>query len=184
MMDPLEAIGRQLDRRRFLFNSACGVSGLALATLLQNDAPSAAGESANPLAPKPSHFPGQARNCIFIFLEGGPSQLDLYDPKPKLNELHGQPLPQELLDKVRFAFINKETATLIGSPRKFSRHGECGMELSDLLPQLGSCADDIALLRTLHTDQFNHHPAQLMLSCGVGRFGRPTAGAWLTYGLG
>jgi hypothetical protein len=136
------------------------------------------------LAAKPPHFPGKARNCIFIFLEGGPSQLDLYDPKPKLNELHGQPLPQELLDKVRFAFINKETATLIGSPRKFTRHGQCGMELSDLLPQLGSCADDIALLRTLHTDQFNHHPAQLMLSCGVGRFGRPTAGAWLTYGLG
>ncbi len=175
----------QQARRKFLFSSACSAGGLALASLLKDDGLLAADKaSANPLAPRPPHYEGKAKNCIFIFLAGGPSQLDLYDPKPKLVELNGQPLPQELLKNVRFAFIKKETARLSGSPRKFIKHGECGTQLSDLLPHLGTCVDDLALIRTLHTDQFNHHPAQLMMNTGVGFFGRPTVGSWLTYGLG
>ena len=91
----------------------------------------------DPLAPRPPHFAPKAKNCIFIFLEGAPSQIDLFDPKPKLNELHGQKLPESMTKNVRFAFIQKETAVLMGRPRKFAKHGQCGMELSDLLPHLG-----------------------------------------------
>ena len=172
-----------LARRQFLLSSACGVGSLAIASLLKRDGLAAA-ESANPLFPRPPHHDSRAKNCIFIFLAGGPSQLDMYDPKPKLVELHNQPLPKEMTEKVRFAFIKKDTAKLIGSPRRFTPHGECGTELSELLPHLGTCVDDIALIRSMYTDEFNHHPAQLMMNTGVGRFGRPTIGAWLTYGLG
>ncbi len=119
-----------------------------------------------------------------IFLEGAPSQIDLYDPKPKLNELNGKPLPESMTKNVRFAFIKKESAVLLGSKRKFSKHGQCGMEFSDLLPNIASCADDILMVRSMHTDQFNHHPAQLSLLAGRPFFGLPTMGSWLTYGLG
>src|SRR6185437_145390 len=94
------------------------------------------------------------------------------------------PLPESFTKNVRFAFIQKETARLLGSSRKFTPHGECGMQLSDYLPHIGSCADDIALIRSMHTEQFNHHPGQLMMNCGVATFGRPSLGAWLNYGLG
>jgi hypothetical protein len=176
-----------ITRRRFFASSASGIGGLALASLLHDEGLLSAEPktgSVNPLAPKPPHFPAKAKSCIFIFLAGAPSQLDLFDPKPKLIELHGQPLPKSLTEKVRFAFIKKETAVIAGSRRKFTPRGECGMELSDYLPRLGEVADDIALIRSMHTDQFNHHPAQLMMNTGVGRFGRPSTGAWLTYGLG
>jgi len=184
MFETPESFDIQYARRRFLFNSACSVGTLALTSLLKEDGLLAADASANPLAPKQPHSPPKAKSCIFVFLAGGPSQLDLYDPKPKLVELDGQPLPKEMTKNVRFAFIKKETATLNGSHRKFTPHGECGTQLSDFLPHLGECADDMTLLRTLHTDQFNHHPAQLMMNTGVGRFGRPTIGSWVTYGLG
>ena len=110
--------------------------------------------------------------------------MDLFDPKPKLNELHGQKLPESLTQKVRFAFIQKEGARVLGSPRKFSRHGQCGMELSDLLPYLSRHADDMALIRSMHTEAFNHHPGQLLMNTGAPVFGRPSMGAWLNYGLG
>ena len=179
----------QRTRREFFNTTASGLGALALGSMLTRDgvlnsataAPSAA---SNPLALRPSHFAPKARSCIFLFMAGAPSQLDLYDPKPKLNELHGQKLPQELLDKARFAFIKPDTATLMGSARKFTRHGQCGMEFSDLLPNLGACADDILMVRSLHSEEFNHHPGQLMMQCGVSRFGMPTMGAWVTYGLG
>ncbi len=173
-------------RRHFLSSSGNILGSMALTSLLQNDGVFAddSDVSSNPLAPKPSHFPGKAKSCIFIFLAGGPSQIDMFDPKPKLSEMDGKALPDELLETVRFAFIRKETARLIGSPRKFARHGECGMEISELMPNLATCADDIALVRTVHTDQFNHHPAQIQMNTGVGFFGRPTIGSWLNYGLG
>jgi hypothetical protein len=119
-----------------------------------------------------------------FFLEGAPSQIDLFDPKPKLNELDGQKLPESMLKNVRFAFIQKDTVKIMGSKRKFAKHGECGMELSDLLPNLGSVADDLLLVRSMHTDQFNHHPGQLMMQCGRPIFGLPAMGSWMTYGLG
>ncbi len=170
-------------RRSFLNTSASGIGGAALASLLAGDS-EAAPTPVTPLAPKSPHFPARAKNCIFFFMAGAPSQIDLFDPKPKLNELHGQSLPKSMTENVRFAFIKKETATLMGSTRKYARHGQCGMEFSDLLPHLGTCADDLLMVRSLHTDQFNHHPGQLMMQCGRGTFGLPTMGSWLTYGLG
>src|SRR5215216_6694840 len=171
----------ELTRRDFLASGASGLGGLALGWLLNQDRLLAAPAKASSRA---SHFPGKAKNCIFIFMEGAPSQMDLFDPKPKLNELNGQKLPDSMLEKVRFAFIQKDGARLMGSPRKFTKHGQCGTEFSDLLPHVGSCADDIALIRSMHTDQFNHHPGQLMMQCGSSMFDRPAMGAWLNYGLG
>src|SRR5262245_32218475 len=177
-----------LARRQFFTSSASGLGVLALASLLRNDgllaADTQSDRSADPLAPKVPHFAPKAKNCIFFLPEGAPSHIDLFDPKPKLNELHGQKLPESMTKSVRFAFIQKESAVLLGCNRRFTPHGECGMELSDFLPHLGECADDICLVRGMHTDAFNHHPAQLMLMSGVPRFGRPSMGAWLTYGLG
>ncbi len=170
-------------RRAFFNTAASGIGGAALASLLAAES-HAAPSPPDPLAPKPPHFPAKAKHCIFLFMAGAPSHIDLFDPKPKLNELHGQPLPKEMTENVRFAFIKKETATLMGSARKYSRHGQCGMEFSDLLPKMATCADDLLMVRSLHTDQFNHHPGQLMMQCGRGTFGLPTMGSWLTYGLG
>src|SRR5437773_1840954 len=149
-------------RRRFLANAANGVGMLALESLFRDDgllaADAGAVDAANPLAPRLAHFAPQAKACIYIYLEGAPSQIDLFDPKPKLNDLDGQPLPESMTKNVRFAFIQKEGAVLIGSPRKFQKYGECGMDLSDFLPHLATCAGDIALARSLHTDAFNHQP--------------------------
>jgi hypothetical protein len=181
-MHPLDA-ARLQSRRDFLATSANGVGLLAVASLLAQEGRLDAAD-AGPLTPRPGHFAPKAKNCICIYLEGAPSQLDLFDPKPKLNELHGKPLPESLTKNVRFAFLQKETAVLLGSPRKFARHGQCGMELSDLMPHLGTCADDIALVRSMHTEAFNHHPGQLLMNCGSTMFGRPSMGSWLTYGLG
>ncbi|MGD9724267.1 MAG: DUF1501 domain-containing protein [Pirellulales bacterium] len=187
-IDPAELLTRT--RREFLATSACGLGGAALAAALAEDVlgPSAASAATtghtDPLLPKAPHFAPRAKSCIFIFLEGAPSQLDLFDPKPKLNELHGQKLPDSMTKNVRFAFLQKDTATLLGSKRTFTRYGQCGMELSDLLPHLGSVADDLLLVRSMHSDQFNHHPGQLLMQCGRATFGLPTMGAWLTYGLG
>ena len=190
-LDAARGLAQSQTRRYFLGQSGYGLGMAALGQLLARDGLAAAPDSAgvvpsftNPLAPKPSHFPGKAKSCIFIFLEGAPSQIDLYDPKPKLVELNGKPLPESLTKNVRFAFIKKETAVLLGSKRKFAKHGECGMEFSDFMPHLATCADDMLMVRSMHTDQFNHHPAQLSLLCGRPFFGLPTAGAWLTYGLG
>ena len=188
-MDPTGQYIRQ-SRRQFLTSSANGVGMLALASLLKDEGLLAGAQAAdgraltNPLAPKPSHFAPKAKNCIFIFLAGAPSQLDMYDPKPKLNELNGQPLPESMTKNVRFAFIKKESAVLLGSQRKFQPYGECGTEFSELLPHLGSCADDIALIRSMHSEAFNHHPGQLMMNTGVPTFGRPSIGSWINYGLG
>jgi hypothetical protein len=199
-------------RRDFLTSSASGLGMTALAAMLQQDgvlgrawgdeparaakSSAVAGDDAedgvtgadlrltNPLAPKAPHFEAQAKACIFIFMEGAPSQIDLFDPKPLLNTRHGEPLPDSMLEKVRFAFIKKENALLQGSPYKFAKHGECGMVFGELLPHLAGIADDLLQVRSLHTEQFNHHPGQLMMQCGRASFGLPTMGAWLTYGLG
>jgi hypothetical protein len=176
-------------RRYFLENAGYGIGAAALAQLMAGGAHAAApaksdDDFADPLAPKEPPLPAKAKHCIFIFLEGAPSQIDLYDPKPKLVELNGQPLPESMTKNVRFAFIKKETAVLLGSKRTFKKYGESGMEFSDLMPNIATCADDILMVRSMHTDQFNHHPAQLTLLAGRPFFGLPTMGSWLTYGLG
>lgn len=171
-------------RRRFLANSLHGAGALALADLLGADGLQAAQSSGGRLTPPGTHFPARAKRCIYIYLEGGPSQMDLFDPKPKLTEMDGQPLPESLLENVQFAFLQKETARLLGTARKFRPRGECGMEVSELLPHLSQCVDDIALIRTVQSDQFNHVPAQLLMNCGSAIAGRPSLGSWLSYGLG
>src|SRR5262245_33046900 len=127
-------------RRDFFCSCASGLGAVALASLLQEDGLLAAEKSgrdlAFPLAPKAPPHPARARRCIYIFMDGGPSQIDLFDPKPKLKQLDGQVIPQSLVKDLRFAFIRKETARIMASPRKFRKHGRCGMELSDWLPHL------------------------------------------------
>ena len=173
-------------RRDFLATSSCGLGTLALASLLKQDGLLAEDASlpGNPLSTRVSHFAPKAERCIFIFLEGGPSQMDLFDPKPLLNKYDGQPLPDSIVGNAKFAFLQKESATVMGTKRVFKKHGQCGMEISDLLPHIATCADDIALIRSMHTTQFNHLPGQLMLNCGAALLGRPSVGSWVTYGLG
>jgi len=148
---------------------------MALADLLR--------ASDDPLAAKKAHFPGKAKNVIFLFMEGAPSQMDLFDPKPALKQWHGKPLPASETKDLKLAFI-KPTASVLASPRTFKPSGQCGMELSDLLPNLSSCADDLCLIRSMRSDAFNHHPGQLLLFSGHMQGGRPTLGAWVAYGMG
>ena len=169
-------------RRKFLTQTCGGVGGLALMQLLNTDGLLAATSGAGK-GPRTHHKP-KAKNCIYIYLEGGPSQMDLYDPKPMLNKLDGQALPESMLKNMRFAFLAKESARIMGTPRTFKPYGQCGMELSDLIPHIGSIADDICLVRSMHTDQFNHVPGQLLMNTGSAISGRPSMGSWLTYGLG
>ncbi|HRI87190.1 MAG TPA: DUF1501 domain-containing protein, partial [Candidatus Hydrogenedentes bacterium] len=175
-------------RREFLNSAASGLGGLALTSMLLQDGVLAHAaevpQIVNPLAPKPPHFAPKAKACIFLFQAGAPSQLDLWDPKPKLNELDGQPLPDSMTENVRFAFIQKDTAVLKGTHRQFKKYGDCGIDLSDLLPHLSTVADDICWVRSMHTEAFNHHPGQLMMNTGVQTFGRPVMGSWINYGLG
>ena len=173
---------RAITRRHFFGKAAAGIGGLALASLL-NDKVFAASAAVNPLAPKSPHFPAKAKRVVYLHMAGSPSQLDLFDYKPKLNELNGQPCPESIYKKERFAFI-KGVPKMLGSPHKFAKHGESGLQLSNLLPHLASIADDVAVVRSMHTDQFNHAPAQIFLFTGSPRQGRPSMGSWLTYGLG
>ncbi|MBM3760280.1 MAG: DUF1501 domain-containing protein [Acidobacteria bacterium] len=168
------------NRRQFLNNFAGGITGMALADLLQRDGYAA---NLNPLAPKKPHFPGKAKRVIYMFMEGGPSQMDLFDPKPALAKWHGQSLPESFTKDLKLAFI-KPTAAVLGSPRVFTRHGQSGMELSDYIPNIAKQADNICLVRSMHTEAFNHHPGQLLMFTGFTVPGRPTLGAWSVYGLG
>ena len=174
-----------LERRRFLEQCAGGIGTIALASLLASEGRTAdtATRRENPLAPRPPHFKPRAKNVIFLFMAGAPSQLDLFDPKPELERLHRQPVPKSFLTGLDDALI-RGSATVMASPRKFARHGECGMDFSDYLPHLAECADDLAMVRSMHTDVSNHHPAELLMNCGVPRFGHPSMGSWVTYGLG
>ena len=167
----------QNQNRREFFRSFCGMlGGAALTDLL-------AAESAGPLAPKQPHFSAKAKNVIFFFQDGGPSHIDLYDPKPALQKWHGQPLPPSMTKDLNFVFV-KPDAKVLGCERVFKPHGQSGIEYSDYLPNIGANADDICLIRSMHTDAFNHHPGQSLLFSGSTQFGRPTAGAWVSYGLG
>ena len=167
---------RQIQTRRDFFRQcAGGVGAMALADLLTADRLTA--------ATRQPHFAPKAKHVIFMFMQGGPSQYELFDEKPLLQKYHGQSLPPSLTKDMKLAFI-KPTAAVMASSAKFQRYGKCGMEWSEWLPQLGACADDLCLVRSMHTDAFNHHPGQLLLFTGSIQFGRPTLGAWVLYGLG
>ena len=176
-----EQFRRIQNRRSFFRECAGGIGTIALANLLGREGRAAA--AVNPLAPKPPHFKPKAKNVIFMFMEGGPSQMDLFDPKPGLQKWSGQPLPPSLTKNLRLAFT-KPNAAVLASPRVFTPHGNSGIEFSDYIPNIASCADDLCLVRSMFTDAFNHHPGQLMLFGGSIQVGRPTMGAWVLYGLG
>jgi hypothetical protein len=144
-------------------------------------ADSAAGT--NPFAPKPPHFAGKAKAVIHLFMAGAPSQLELFDHKPELSKLEGKPLPESVIMGQRYAFIRPDAAVL-GPRFQFAKHGQSGLELSEMLPQLAKVADDIAVIRSCRTDQFNHAPAQIFFNTGFSQPGRPSLGSWVTYGLG
>ncbi|HSG69336.1 MAG TPA: DUF1501 domain-containing protein, partial [Planctomycetaceae bacterium] len=172
-------------RRQFFQNCGVGVGKIALASLLAQSNPAhvLAGPSAGPGTPQPTHFPAKARAVIYLFMAGAPSQLDLFDYKPKLAELEGQPIPPEVVKDQRYAFIRPDSS-LLGPRFKFAKHGQSGAELSEKLPHLSQVVDEIAIVKSMTTDQFNHAPAQLFLNSGSGLPGRPCMGSWVTYGLG
>lgn len=171
-------------RRGFLTSTAAGLGLAAVAQLIGEDAARAHSEAPNPFAARTPPVAPRAKHCIFINLFGAPSQPDLFDPKPLLNEQAGQPLPESFTKNVRFAFLQKETATLFPSARTFARYGASGLPFSDLLPNIATCADDLCMIRSMHTDTFAHTPGEIQLSTGVSIAGRPSFGAWLMYGLG
>ncbi|QDV62972.1 hypothetical protein Mal65_21090 [Crateriforma conspicua] len=171
--------GMNTTRRQLFQTCGIGLGKIALASLLAGGrdvrAESAPGEL--------PHHPAKAKTVIYLFMAGAPSQLDLFDYKPKLVELDGKPIPPSVIAGQRYAFIQPDAAVL--SPRfPFARYGDSGAELSDRLPHLAKVVDDLAFVRTVHTDQFNHAPAQLFVNTGSGLPGRPSMGAWVTYGLG
>jgi hypothetical protein len=173
-------------RRQFFRDCGTGLGTLALASLLNEKLFSAAGATAaaaDPLSPKLPHFAPKAKSIIYMHMAGAPSQLDLLDYKPKLVELNNQKIPESLIKGERFAFI-KGVPKLLGTPHTFAKYGQSGAEISDALPHLASIADDIAIVRSMQTDQFNHAPAQLFVHTGSPRLGRPSMGSWLSYGLG
>ncbi|HEY0073905.1 MAG TPA: DUF1501 domain-containing protein [Abditibacteriaceae bacterium] len=191
-----------ITRRHFFKECGIGVGKIALASLL-NDAytssakaqtPSAQGAPAlakgaigdgapNPFAPRAPHFAPKAKAVIHLFMAGAPSQLELFDYKPELMKLEGKPLPPSVIGGQRYAFIRPDAAVL-GPRFKFAKHGQSGAEISEMLPHLSKIVDDITIIRSCKTDQFNHAPAQLFFNTGFGQPGRPSMGSWVTYGLG
>jgi hypothetical protein len=170
-----------LDRRQFLTTAGGGLGGLALALMQQRAASAADGKRLDAVT-----FPVKAKNCIFLYMAGGVSQFDLVSHKPRLSELNGQKPPAGLLEGKRFAFIQKDSAVLLGTDpnRTFAPRGQSGMVLSNLLPMLGQHADKLCLINSIYTTQFNHHPGQLMMQTGHNLQGHPALGSWLEYGLG
>lgn len=174
-----------LTRRHFLRNSQLGLGAMALSGLMGRPAVASPSEEAgaNPLAPKQSPLKAKVRRIIYLQLSGAPPHLDMYDYKPKLVELDKQECPQQYLEGQRFAFI-KGVPKLLGTPHKFTKCGESGNELSSVLPQLQTVADDLCIIKSMNTDQFNHAPADLLMFTGSNRFGGSSMGSWITYGLG
>ncbi len=180
-------------RRHFFEQCRVGIGAMALGSLLDGENASAndgnategpaASAGSDPLAARVGHHKPLAKNVIFLFMAGGPSQLEMFEPKPKLQELNGQVIPESFVANKRFAFI-KGDAKLLGTKRKFAQHGESGQTMSGCVPHLASVADDICTLRAVKTDVFNHGPAKFFMNTGSPLFGRPSLGAWVSYGIG
>ena len=170
-----EALQTELSRRAFLGQSAGGLGGVALGSLLTSGA-AAAGNA--------PHFAPKAKRVIYLFMSGGPSHVDTFAPKPLLTQRHGQPMPPEIIRNHQFAMIKERNPRIKGSPWKFKRYGQSGIPVSDLFPHVAGVVDELAVVRSLHTDTFNHDPAVMFLNTGNVRFGWPSLGAWTSYGLG
>ena len=189
MMNPAQQKLLNVTRRHFFKECGVGLGKVALASLLTDAFASnlwsaTAPQSApDPMAPKAPHFPPKAKRVIHLFMAGAPSQLDMFDYKPELAKLEGKPLPQSVIAGQRYAFIRAD-AGVLGPRFKFAKHGQCGAELSEIIPHLAEVVDDICLIKSVHTDQFNHAPAQIFFNTGFFRPGRPSIGSWVTYGLG
>ncbi len=179
-MHPLENT-----RRHFFRDCGIGLGSMALGSMLHAETPGKS--SGSPFAPKKPHFEPKAKAVIFLFMAGGPSQFELFDPKPELQKLTGEPIPESFVKGKRFAFMDsftKERPKLLGTRRKFARHGKSGAWLSDCLPHLAKIADDVAFVKSMATNVFNHGPAKVFLNTGSPQFGRPSMGSWVTYGIG
>ena len=181
LVNPIQQRCRDVTRRHFLRDCGVGLGKIALAGLLTDSL--RAGAAANPLAPRQAHFTGKAKRVIHLFMAGAPSQLELFDYKPELAKLEGRPLPPSVIGGQRYAFIRPDAAVL-GPRYKFARHGKSGAELSEMLPHLATVADEICLVKSVSTDQFNHAPAQIFFNSGFSQPGRPCLGSWVLYGLG
>ncbi|MFO0909722.1 MAG: DUF1501 domain-containing protein [Isosphaeraceae bacterium] len=190
-LDPRMLRARAWTRRQFLRTAPAGIGGMALGGLLARDgraADAGAGKAAlpgvdNPLKVRPPQFPAKAKHVIYLHMSGAPPQQELFDYKPELVKHHMQPCPDELLKNQRFAFI-KGHPRLLGTPYKFAKRGQVGTWVSELLPGVGSIVDELAIIRSMHTDQFNHAPAELLMFTGTQRNGGAAMGSWITYGLG
>src|SRR4051812_34694382 len=180
--DLLAARQRLLNRRWFLRDCGVGLGAIALNGLMAQDPP-AADAPGSPLDPKKPHVPGKAKRVIYMFMGGAPSHLELFDHKPQLAKFNGTLPPPELLKDYRAAFINPNSK-LLGPKFAFKKVGRNGTELGELLPHLGGVVDDIAIVKSMVTDAFNHAPAQVFALTGSQQFGRPSVGSWVTYGLG
>jgi hypothetical protein len=182
-MDQTAKLKRKGARRWFIEQCGVGMGAFALNHLLASAGYAATQGADNPLAPKKPHFAPKARNVIFLFMAGAPSHLEMFDYKPQLAKFDGTLPPPELLKGYRAAFINPNSQ-LLGPKFKFAKYGQCGAELSELIPHTAGIVDDIAIVRSMVTDAFNHAPGQLMMNTGSQIFGRPSMGAWAIYGLG
>ncbi len=172
---------RAASRREFLEKSGLGFGALAAGLMLGENAQAA--PVTNPFAPKAPHFPAKGKSVIFLFMHGGPSHLDTFDPKPLLNKLDGKPIPPSF-GKVDFQFSNMDKTPLMGTPRIFKKRGQSGLEISDLFENVARHADDLAVIRSCHHDGFTHVTGQTWMNTGWGRIGRPSVGSWVVYGLG
>ncbi len=174
-------------RRHFFNDCALGLGSMALASLLNEGRAATTPQFLNPLAPRQAHFASRAKAVIYLFMAGGPSQLEMFDYKPRLVEYDGKPMPDEFVKGKRFAFMDtftKEHPKALGTRRKFARHGQAGTYVSECLPHLAGVVDDLAVVRSLQTNVFNHAPAKFFMNTGSAQTGRPSMGAWVTYGLG
>jgi hypothetical protein len=181
MPDPVTELNCTLTRRSFFTRTSAGLGSAAVASLLS---PSLFGATENNSGLP--HFAPRAKRVIYLFMSGGPSQIDLFDPKPGLTQLHGQELPSSVRGQQRVTLMTRNQGQFLvaASQFKFVKHGQSGQELSELLPHLAKVADDIAIIRSMHTEPINHDPAVNFIQTGSGIAGRPTFGSWLSYGLG
>jgi Protein of unknown function (DUF1501) len=191
--DPGYSASCLISRRDMLSQAGFGFGAWAVLDLLKRDRARAAAASEDsssdrpvhedPLAARPPQFPARAKRVIFLFMQGGPSHLDTFDPKPLLNKHQGQPLPASVTQGLKLQFT-KMNAAVLGCPQTFKKCGESGIEIADTYPQLQKCADELAVVRSCYHESFNHAPAQYMLNTGHSRMGRPCLGSWVTYGPG
>jgi hypothetical protein len=190
MIDACKQLERAATRRHFFGDCAIGLGSMALATMAGGSGTLASQQQpllSNPLAARRPHFSCKAKSVIYLFMAGGPSQLELFDYKPQLQQLNDQPVPQSFMEGKRFAFMDtftKDVPKLLGTRRKFSQHGQSGAWVSECLPHLASMVDEIAIIRSVVTEVFNHAPAKIFVNTGSPQFGRPSMGSWVTYGIG